>query len=510
LLVDAIAIVIASLTVVTVAGPSPTLENGPSVVHSDSPALFAPDSSALWAPVSSALFAPDAPAFAGSDLSAFAGSDRSAFAITDSSAFFASASARSIDLPISLQPSPVDSAPASPLSPAQLSTITGAPLLHALTAMPPTAVTDYVEENPQLLRALLDAPPAAAQVSGWWAGLDGTARHSLTLSVPELVGNLDGIPYAVRNEANRHELRSTIRDLELNGLDAGRSIAAQNQNRLQMLYAIADALGPATANPPRSLITLDTHDEGKATIALGDLATADYVSYLIPGMFITVSGNVVEWTETAARLYDEQVSWLSLLRDAGAAAGVETVATVAWIGYQTPHLLNVGSLDLAYEGRDAIAATIDGLQTLRGTDQPFISLLAHSYGSTAALLALEESTSVDALAMIGSPGSPAQSIHELNVRGDVFVGEAPWDPIPNSSFFGSDPGATAYGARVMSVAGTIDVITNRVLASSTGHNEYFSPGTESMRNLALVGIDQGELVTDGSQRDAGRTLALLN
>ena len=28
-------------------------------------------------------------------------------------------------------------------------------------------------------------------------------------------------------------------------------------------------------------------------------------------------GNVVEWTDTAARLYDEQVSWLSLLAEAG-------------------------------------------------------------------------------------------------------------------------------------------------------------------------------------------------
>lgn len=459
MLLDALSILVASLTVVTVAGPISAPEN-----VSSSP-------------------------------------------ISHVSVPSTSASQRSIDLPARLQPSTVTSAPMIPHT--SLSSITGTPLLHALTAMPPTAVTVFVEENPQLLYALLDAPPAATQVSGWWAGLDDVARHNMALSAPELVGNLDGIPYAVRNDVNRSELRSTIRELELEGLDAGRAIATQNLNRLQMLYSIADALGPASANPRRSLITLDTHDEGKASIVLGDLETADYVSILVPGMFISVSGNVVEWTDTAARLYDEQVSWLSLLAEAGAAPEVETVATVAWIGYQTPHLLNVGSLDLAYEGRDAIAATIDGLQTLRGDDQPFVSLLAHSYGSTAALMALEQSTVVDALAMMGSPGSPAQSIHDLNVRGDVFVAEAAWDPIPNSSFFGSDPGATEYGARAMSVAGAVDVITNRILASSTGHNEYFSPGTESMRNLALIGIDKGELVTDGSQRDAGRTLALL-
>lgn len=387
--------------------------------------------------------------------------------------------------------------------------VSAAPQLQALSAVPSSRVSDFVSQNPHFVHDLLSSPPPAAQVGGWWASLSDSDRRNLTLGAPELIGNLDGVPYVVRNDANRRQLRSTIRELELEGLNAGRAIAAQNLQRLNMLYSIADALGPTTANPPRSLISLDTHDAGKVAIVLGDLDTADYVSYLIPGMFITVEGNVVEWADTAARLYDEQVSWLSLLAQAGANVSLETVATVAWIGYQTPHLLNVGSLDLAYEGRDAIAATIDGLQTLRGENQPFISLLAHSYGSTAALLALEQDTVVDALAMIGSPGSPAQSIHELNVRGDVFVGEAVWDPIPNSSFFGSDPGSTAYGAKVMSVAGAVDVITHRVLASSTGHNEYFSPGTESMRNLALIGINKGELVTDGSQRDAGRTLALV-
>lgn len=391
-----------------------------------------------------------------------------------------------------------------------LSSTTGMALLVRLAQAPPSMVAGVVAALSDEVHTLLDAPPAPRRVAAWWAGLGASAQRSLSTGAPEIVGNLDGIPFAVRNDVNRGALRSTIRELELRGGGSiGRALATQDLQRLTMLYAIVDALGPATANPPRSLITLDTHDAGKVAIVLGNLAEADYVSFMIPGMFITVGGNIVEWTDAAARLYDEQVSWLTLLADAGQLGDRETVATVAWIGYQTPHLLNVGSLDLAYEGRDAIAAVVGGLQALRGADQPFISLLAHSYGSTAALLALSDSTTVDALAMIGSPGSPAQSVDELNVRGDVFVGEAPWDPISNSSFFGSDPGAAAYGAHVMSVAGTVDAITKTALAASTGHNEYFSPGTEAMRNLALIGIGMGELVTDGSQLDAGRTLALL-
>ena len=391
----------------------------------------------------------------------------------------------------------------------EIADLSGMRLLNALTASPPALISAFVESDPHRVGTLLASPPAAPHVSGWWQRLDARAQRALVNAAPELIGNLDGIPIAVRNDANREVLRTTIRELELPEGPVGRSQETQNRQRLDMLYGVADALGPSTANPPRTLLQLDPHDEGKVAIVIGDLETADYVSFLMPGMFITVGGNVVEWTDTAARLYDEQVTWLSLLAEAGASDDVQTVATVAWIGYQTPHLLNVGSLDLAYEGRDAIARAVDGLQTIRGSDQPFISLLAHSYGSTAAMLALEESTTVDALAMIGSPGAPATHVDELNVRGDIFVGEAAWDPIPNSSFFGSDPGSTEFGARAMSVAGTVDVITNRVLAASTGHNEYFSPGTESMRNLALIGIDMGELVTDGSQHDAGRTLALL-
>lgn len=471
MLLDATAVLIASLTVATVAGPTIALETparGPLT------SIIAPSGPSLTPPASTAP-----------------------------------AADRFIDLPTSTQHGAAAPASITPLTVESLENLTGVDLLHALAAAPPAITATLLESNPHRLQSLLAAPPGAPQVSGWWAGLDARAQRSLLGAAPELIGNLDGIPVAVRNVANRDVLRSTIRELELDGLREGRAIATQNLQRLQMLYAIADALGPATANPPRTLLQLDTHDAGKVAIVLGDLDTADYVSYLLPGMFITVGGNVVEWVDTAARLYDEQVSWLSLLAEAGASDEVETVATVAWIGYQTPHLLNVGSLDLAYEGRDAIASAIDGLQTIRGTDQPHIALLAHSYGSTAAMLALAESTTVDAFAMIGSPGAPAQTVDELNVRGDVFVGEAAWDPIPNSSFFGSDPGSAEFGARVMSVAGTVDVITNRVLAGSIGHNEYWSPGTESMRNLALIGIDKGELVTDGSQRDEGRTLALV-
>lgn len=397
---------------------------------------------------------------------------------------------------------------ASSVSLTRLSSTRGTSLLSGLASLGPAELRTFLDGNPQLVERTLSAPPAPRQVDRWWSSLGAASQHGLTTAAPQIIGNLDGIPFATRNQANRSHLRSVITELELTDpTSLGTAERVRQDEQLHMLYEIADALGSTSANPSRSLINLDVTGQGKATIVVGDLATADYVSYLMPGMFISVGESMVEWADTAARLYDEQVSWLTLLAEAGSADASASVATVAWIGYQTPHLLNVGSLDLAYEGRDAIASAVQGLQTLRGNDQPHVSLLAHSYGSTAAMLALTEtSTTVDAMAMIGSPGAPAQSVADLNVRGEIYVGEAAWDPIPNSAFFGPDPGADAFGARVMSVAGGVDVITNRVLAGSSGHNEYFGPGTESMRNMALVGIDKGALVTDGTHTDAQRTI----
>jgi hypothetical protein len=57
----------------------------------------------------------------------------------------------------------------------------------------------------------------------------------------------------------------------------------------------------------------------------------------------------------------------------------------------------------------------------------------------------------------------------------------------------------------MKVGGGMDPILNEVLAASNGHNEYFGPGTESLRNLALIAIDQDALVTDGTEKDQERT-----
>ena len=369
-------------------------------------------------------------------------------------------------------------------------------VLRELSVVSPTDLPAFVAANPAAIDSLLSAPPRPAEVSLWWGSLDAERRVALRSASPRLVGNLDGIPYAFRDVANRSMLTATIDELErVIASEDGRTIVENAKMQLRMLESISEALGGGHPDSSRTLMSLDVNGQGKAAIVLGDLRTADYVTFMVPGMFFTIEGQMGYWTDAAARLGDEQRSWLALLGE----HSNETVATVAWIGYQTPNLTNVGSIENALEGRDLLAGAVEGLQSLRGADQPYITVIGHSYGSTAALMALTEyDFEVDALAVVGSPGSPARSVDELHVRGgNVYVGEAPWDPVPDSAFFGSDPGAASYGAHVFGAVGTTDPLTHEVLTGSFGHIEYFSPGTESLRNLALIGIGEGELVTDG-------------
>ena len=374
--------------------------------------------------------------------------------------------------------------------PTTLASLTGLTLLQQLALLQPTAISDFVSGHPEVVQQLIDAPPAARDVELWWTALDVTARGDLVSSAPGLVGNLEGVPFGMRDAANRAFLSQTI--TRLSGPESGsRSQALDSSTQLRMLQKVTEALVAPSGAPARSLLSLDPAGAGTASIVIGDLATADFVSILVPGMFYTVDGQMGAWTAAAQGLYDEQVAWVDQLGLGG------TVATVAWIGYETPSLVNFTSLDLAYQGSDALAGAVNGLHELRGDNQPYLSLIAHSYGSTAAMMALTDyGIDIDSIGIIGSPGSSAQLATDLGVPGDnVYVGEADWDQVKDSAFFGSDPGSAAFGAHRFRVAGGTDPLTGHPLLGSTGHDEYLMVGSESLRNLALVALGQGRLVT---------------
>jgi len=399
----------------------------------------------------------------------------------------------------------------APVDPSLLPRLSGSETLDRLTVLSGSEMASFVAGNPSAVQRLLASPPRASSVASWWGSLPGSGQKTLASSAPEVVGNLDGVPFAVRDKANRLTLSRSMAQLEASiESGIGRAKLVESRHHLDILKQVAKTLDRPSGEPKRQLITLDPSGEVRAAVVVGDLATADYVSYLVPGMFFTVQGQMYDWTVIAQDLQAQQAGWLKTLSAGGdSQLSGKSAATVAWIGYQTPGVLDIASLDRAQTGANFLGHAIQGIRAARTGSQPFVSLVTHSYGSTAAMMELAKGgVEVDALAIIGSPGAAAQSASALDVpNGNVYVGEAAWDPIVNTAFYGSDPGSTTFGARKMDVAAATDPITHKPLAAAVGHLGYFDTGTTAMRNLALIGLDQGALVSTGSSADASRTLA---
>jgi hypothetical protein len=381
-----------------------------------------------------------------------------------------------------------------------LTAFDGLDLLQAIGTVDRATLIGFADAHPEAIDGLLDEQPPAAVVTSWWAGVEPRQRRVVIAALPGLVGNLDGIPFAVRDAANRQYLAHLIDGLgdELDEA-SGRTARAAATTQLAMLNEVALALGDPGDSPVRSLIAVDDTWPGRAVVALGDLDTADYVSYLVPGMFFTVQGQIVDWTEIALDIHRDKTA---LIADGLSPGDAPTTATVAWMGYETPNLFTVGTLDQAEEGAAQLESTVAGLRATRGDDQPHVSLITHSYGSTAASIALARGgLDIDALAIAGSPGVSVDRVEGLGLTGDaVFVAEAAWDPVVDSAFHGVDPGSDGFGAVVMNVSGGHDDVTGGELEASTGHLGYFARQSESMRNFALIGLGRGDLVSGGEGR----------
>ncbi|WP_166779615.1 alpha/beta hydrolase [Curtobacterium salicis] len=340
------------------------------------------------------------------------------------------------------------------------------------------------DDDSRIAATAMDEPPSTNLVANWWAALSPEARTSLADDAPVVIGNLDGVPYHVRDLANRAVLATGLADPT-----APTALAA-------MLGQVRQSLEQAPDDPRKYLVTLDTRGTGRCAISVGDLDTAGDVSVVVPGIFFSVNGQMVDFTATAGDVYREQAT----LAPVAAPADGPGVAVLAWMGYRTPGIADFMSLDLAHVGADRLVRTLDGVRSVRNEHEPRLGVVAHSYGSTTAMIALSSGrTRVDSLTMLGSPGSAVASADELGVpRGEVYVGGAHWDPVAGTGFFGTDPGRAAFGAAKLDLAGGSDPAdAGDVFRQPFGHNDYLKPGTASLHDVALIALGRGDLVRSG-------------
>lgn len=398
--------------------------------------------------------------------------------------------------------------------------------LTALGTMTEAEQRAWLANRPEFADTLAELPPPPNAVAAWWTSLGSSAvtaspgQLALIASVPAVIGNLTGVAYWGRDRANRNVLTERASRLEmleqwlqapgdnnisyverrgewLTQLDQHGYDEASFGKALDNTREIQRALGLATARPPRMLISLDDSSPSLAAIAIGDLDTASHATYLVSGMYSSTNDMTGAVNEARAlhtrQVYDAR--WNGVDAD---------VATVAWIGYESPDAVTVIDNDHAEVGAELLARELAGYtasQDARGA-APYLTVGAHSYGSTVSMLALREDIGVDAFAMYGTAGAhEVDNVNDLEVpTGQVYVTETSDDPLaPIGRFFsGRDhPATDLFGARKYGSDGDgTDPVTGEKFTESGGHSEYLMENSEGLRNLAYIGLGRGNQVTE--------------
>ncbi|NEE09192.1 hypothetical protein G3M58_22385, partial [Streptomyces sp. SID7499] len=237
------------------------------------------------------------------------------------------------------------------------------------------------------------------------------------------------------------------------------------------------------AAPGRHLLHFDGRGSGRVTEVLGDLARADRVAVLVPGSDTGL--DTYGRFHTAASALHRQLA-------RQAAAGTRT-AVVAWLGYETPGTVSttVTTTGRAEQAAPRLRALVADLRAVSG-EGARISLLCHSYGSVVCGRSAA-GLDVDDIALVGSPGTGADTAAALHTRARVWAGRGGDDWVENVPHldldlfgttvgFGTDPVSPAFGARVFT-------------AGDGGHSDYFRPGSTSLTNLARIVLGETKAVT---------------
>ncbi len=374
------------------------------------------------------------------------------------------------------------------------------------------------------LTALADAD-TPADVADIWNALSDSERERLAAAYPEFVGNLEGIPYEYRIAANVAVLEEASRTSWGEPTDSEiTTLLTEMKNRGGMpptLNLFDKSQGTA------AMLYVDGFDFDRTRLA-DPLEGVTNVNVLVAGMLSQLTG-IGDWSGSA---YDMNQALL----DEG-----KVGATIVWFGYDSPNLITEPSPEQAIVG----AETLTGF--LRGLDQAAPSnavttVIAHSYGSTTAFLAVgsaSDNLGVDTLIAVGSAGLVDDALGtDPNARvdysgTDVFATLAPddgWARIGRLSPHDIDPGSIDGAVTFDSDGGyapnrdgsdpTWDHHDGSHLLSTPGHGThgegnfplpwdqpggYLQEGSESFANIIGI-IATGDPVT--TSRGYGSQIAL--
>ena len=356
-------------------------------------------------------------------------------------------------------------------------------------------------------------PPADAspqEVASWWSSLSDEDKQWMIHEHPDVIGNLEGVDYTSRNEANRIMLprlkEQAEADLQKFYDDNGpyiepalRSERDRLKNRIKALEQIEETLNREnTENPPipRYLMQLDASGPNiLAAVSQNNPDEAHHIGVIVPGMTTSVAESLGE--------YDGHAT--TMRKSAEKAAGPnDKVAMVEFFGYDAPPgAVEASNTIMANNGAPKLASFLNGIDAVRehGAGDAHITVAGHSYGSTTAGIAatLVNDGVIDDLVQFGSPGSGVQDVGEFHVpEGHTYVSAAPYENdmvqgLGPDPWFGKNPD-TMDGYKHLSgdVGPTkwgllpIGVIPIPVPSPFAQHSGYFAEETQANRDIGSV------------------------
>ena len=255
-----------------------------------------------------------------------------------------------------------------------------------------------------------------ARVADWWRSLSDAERAVLVHDDPGRIGNLDGIAFEDRFEANRLNIERHVAWLESTGA------SADHMKHFRELIA----------DDSRNFVLFDPSGDGRIAEVFGDLTNADDIAIVVPGI-----GN-----DLAHYSPDDAESLLHAMGDDS--------ATIMWLGYDTPsgpwppNPLDPAMLrpERAIQWAPDLTSFTNGI---RASAHGEISIVAHSYGTILATEAAKGGMSVERIVLMGSPGVRAESVSEFN-GAHVFAVRNQADPVPLGNSHGTDPTDSNFGA----------------------------------------------------------------
>ncbi|MFJ7147904.1 alpha/beta hydrolase [Streptomyces sp. NPDC100445] len=327
-----------------------------------------------------------------------------------------------------------------------------------------------------------------ARLGRFFASLTPRERDRLARRYPLAVGNMNGAPVALRYRANRVALEQA-RGVERKRMHDSRLSTAGQQDAGERMQRYTSLLDPA-----RHILAFDPEGSGRVAEVFGDLDRARRISVVVPG----VDTDLLTFQRTYRR-YSAPVGMAEALYAAEREASPTTgTAVIAWADYTAPDGLGVDAATglRAEEGAVRLNAL---LRALPGRAP--VSMFCHSYGSVVCGVAAHGMPGrVADIAVAASPGMRVAEAGHLGTTARVWAMRDATDWVRDVPYLelgglghGADPVSAGFGARVLSAR------------DAQGHSGYFQPGTDSLRNLADIGVGAYDGVTCARENDACRS-----